>query len=216
VNTTLDIAIRDQANPALERLVNAMAPQRAAKVCGPRLREVTRDHLKKNPRNRRGWPSTGFWEDAARATSWEVIGDVASRSHAVLIRVNKLGVPQRVRGGTIRPVRRKFLTIPIASQAYGKTVDDFPGSFLITTRKGAYIVQYGQSFRTTTGTINGKRVKFQVFSGSKPTLEFLFKLVASVTQQPNPSLVPSAFDYTVTARAALTEYFREIQAAKNN
>jgi hypothetical protein len=204
MNTTLDIAIRDQANPALERLVNAMAPQRAAKVCGPRLREVTRDHLKKNPRNRRGWPSTGFWEDAARATSWEVIGDVASRSHAVLIRVNKLGVRQRVRGGTIRPVRRKFLTIPIASQAYGKTVDDFPGSFLITTRKGAYIVRYAGG---TTPKGN--------FRKQSSTLEFLFKLVRSVTQPPNPSLVPSAFDYTVTARAALTEYFREIQAGRS-
>ena len=40
------------------------------------------------------------------------------------------------RGGTIRPRRRKALTIPIDARSYGKRARDFPGIFRIPTKSG--------------------------------------------------------------------------------
>lgn len=188
------IDFQDRAMPALQRQMAALAPEKVGKVVGPAERVAVRDHLKKNPRNKKGWPSTGFWEDAARGTDWELVPD------GVVIRINKLGVRQRYYGGTIRAVEAKFLTIPISSQAYGKTVADFPGSFLITTPKGAYIVQYAGG-----NTPKGK------FKKQNATLEFLFKLKRSVTQQENRSIIPDATVLAAVAIATLEEYFRKVK-----
>ncbi len=196
------IDVKDRATEDLNRKVAALAPERVARVAGPRLRELTRDHIKKLPRNKKGWPSTGFWEDAARGTTWEVLGDVTSRSHVVVIHVNKIGFRQRFHGGVIRGVDRKFLTIPISPQAYGRTVADFPGAFLIKTPKGAYIVQYGGSV--------GRRGGMNKHGA---TLEFLFKLKASVRQAEMPWIIPSATTYNATAIGALEDYFRQVKTS---
>ncbi|NOS70055.1 MAG: hypothetical protein HOP33_09000 [Verrucomicrobia bacterium] len=189
------IDFKDRATPEVNRVISAMKPDKVAPVIGPRLRETVRDHLKQNPRNKKGWPSTGFWEDAARATTWTADGST------VTIKINKVGVRQRYYGGPIKPVHAKFLTIPIASQAYGKTVADFPGSFLITTAKGEYIVQYAGSI--------GKRGRA---NKSNSTLEFLFKLSKGVMQHENRSIIPDSTTLTATAIKACEEHFRRAKA----
>lgn len=188
------IDFKDRATPELNRQLAALAPERVAKIAGPRCRELVRDHIKRLPRNKRGWPSTGFWEDAARGTTWEVQGD------RLTIRVNKLGFRQRYHGGVIRAVEKQFLTIPISAQAYGKTVADFPGAFLIRTPKGAYIVQYGGSV--------GKRGRMNRDNAS---LEFLFKLKASVKQKEMPWIIPDATTMTATAIGAAEKYFARVK-----
>lgn len=189
------IDFKDRATPDLARKISALQPEKLARVVGPKLRVVTRDHLKRNPRNKKGWPSTGFWEDAARSVTWE------SDAVSVTIRINKLGVSQRYYGGVIQAVTAKFLTIPISAQAYGKTVADFPGSFLIRTPKGAYIVQYAGG-----NTAKGK------FKKQNATLEFLFKLKRSVKQEENRSVIPDAITYTAVALDAIADYFRQVKA----
>lgn len=188
------IDLKDRATPELNRQLAALAPEKVAKIAGPRCREVVRNHIKRLPRNKRGWPSTGFWEDAARGTTWETNGNV------LVIRVNKLGFRQRYHGGVIRAVEKQFLTIPISAQAYGKTVADFPGAFLIRTPKGAYIVQYGGSV--------GKRGRMNRDNAS---LEFLFKLKRSVNQKEMPWIIPDATTLTATAITAAETYFARLK-----
>lgn len=188
------IDFQDRATPELQRQMAALAPEKLGKVIGPKLRETFRDHLKRNPRNKKGWPSTGFWEDAARSVTW------TSDANSVTISINKLGVRQRYYGGVISAVKAKFLTIPISAQAYGKTVADFPGSFLITTPKGAYIVQYSGG-----NTAKGR------FKKQNATLEFLFKLKRSVSQEENRSIIPDATVLAAVAIAQMEEHFRKVK-----
>lgn len=189
------IDFKDRATPDLAAKVAALQPEKLARVVGPKLRERVRDHIKRLPKNKKGWPSTGFWEDAARGTTWEIIPG------GVVVKVNKIGFRQRFHGGIIRAVAKKFLTIPISSQAYGKTVADFPGAFLIRTRKGAYIVQYAGG-----NTAKGR------FKKQNSTLEFLFKLKASVKQAEMPWIIPDATTLTATALEAMGDYFRQVKA----
>jgi hypothetical protein len=199
------LIVTDQASAPLEKKVAALSSERVAKVAGPRLREFTRDHIKRLPKNKKGWPSTGFWEDAARGCTWEVIGDVASRQHAVLIRVNKVGFKQRYYGGPIRPVSAKALTLPISPKAYGKSASEFPGLFLMVTRKGAYLVRYAG------GTTAKGRFKKQL-----STLEFLFKLSPGVMQKGNRDIVPSPIALRQQALLAVGDYVREVKAGGGN
>lgn len=208
----LFIDVKGRATEDLADNVRGMSPQQCAKITGPRLRQTTRDHIKRLPKNKKGWPSTGFWEDAARGTTWEALPD------GVRILVNKLGFRQRFHGGVIRAVARDFLTLPIAAQAYGKTVADFPGAFLLRTRKGAYIVQYGQQLKTVTQykihnygdddvsdfRLAGKR-RVARFKGGA-SLEFLFKLQASVKQAEMPWIIPDATTLHAVAFAALRQH----------
>ncbi len=193
----MTITIVDRASSGLAKLQADFSPAAAAAHVGPFVRQTVRSHLARNPRNEKGWPSTGFWEGAARGTDWQADGDT------VTIRINKIGVRQRIYGGEIRAVRAKFLTIPISSQAYGKTVADFPGAFLIHTPKGAYIAQYAGG-----NTAKGR------FKKQRATLEFLFKLQRSVKQEGNRQLVPSESNLTAVAIAALKARFTKSQGAE--
>lgn len=197
----LVIDFKDRATPEINRVIAGMSPEKVCAAIGPRLRETVRNHIKRLPKNKKGWPSTGFWEDAARGTTWETIGIVAARAHGVLIRVNKIGFRQRYHGGVIRAVQRQFLTIPISAQAYGKTAADFPGAFLLRTKKGAYLAQY-----TGGTTAKGK------FKKQRSTLEFLFKLQASVKQAEMPWIIPDATTMTAVSLQAMEERFRAVKA----
>lgn len=197
--TAYEIKYKDGASGPLMDMLDQMSPKKAAAVTGPPVRQVVRDHVKRNPRNKKGWPSTGFWEDAARGTTWD------SDDTSLTVTIDKVGFSQRYYGGRISPVKAKFLTIPIASQAYGKSVNDFPGSFLITTPKGAYIVQYAGG-----NTDKGK------FKKQNATLEFLFKLSKGVTQKENRSIIPDEATLVRVAVAAIGEYFRQIKTGGAN
>ena len=178
----IEINIKDGATPRINALLESVRPQALQKEVGEASVKLTTGHLRANGTNKRGWKSTNFWSRAARATSWTATED------GVTISINQIGVRQRFYGGTISAVNAKALTIPIASQAYGKTAADFPGAFLIRTPKGAYIVQYAGG-NTTKGR----------FKKQAATLEFLFVLKKSVTQKEDRSVIPSMEQYGATA-----------------
>jgi hypothetical protein len=195
----INITVFDGASEPLAAKIRALTPARLAKVTGPRLRELTRAKLASNPSNRRGWPSTGFWEDAARATTWVDNGD-----GSITIAINKIGVRQRYYGGVITPKNAKALTIPLTEEAYGKTAADFDNLILVKTPKGAYLAQSsyesrGPSTRSArSGHARGNAIKRQ-------RLTFLFKLVGSVNQAANPDIIPTPAGYVESAKGALGE-----------
>ena len=117
INVTF--SVRDGASPALQAKIDSLDPHRLATKLTPPLLEHWRDHLSRLPHNQQGYPSTGFWEDAAR----RVIG--VANDAVVLLSCDKLGLRQRYHGGPIQAVHRKYLTIPIAPESYGTTVADW-------------------------------------------------------------------------------------------
>lgn len=191
--------VLDQGGPALDDLKAKLNPERLAKSVGPACAKVTRGWLRSLPSNKRGWPTTNFWQRAARSTSWSVVDGGA------LVSVNQIGVRQRYHGGPISPVKKRALTIPISPKAYGKTASDFPDAFLLKTKKGAFIVQHGEQVSEKSGKVKSR--KGRGFAAKRVTafLEFLFKLSGGVFQKPDPGVLPAEDVYVVTAHQAIRE-----------
>ena len=174
----------DNASPALADLAKKIKPQRLVPIIGPRLREVTRKHLYSNGKNKMGWPSTGFWEDAARGSTW------TANANSVAIVIHKVGVRQRFYGGPIKPTRTKALTIPVCAEAYGHTAAEFPEMVIITVHGKSYLALKSPT-ETHSPAANG--------------LKLMFLLSPGVDQAPDPTVIPSSESFAATAHAALLE-----------
>lgn len=196
VTATISV-VRDGATPAVTALAERLSPQRLAAAVGPAVARCVERHLRGLGRNRRGWPTTHFWARAAKATSW------APHVEGAMVSVNQIGVRQRYHGGKISPVKAKALAIPISPVSYGHLPAEFPGLFLLKTKKGAYLVQYGYG-------MDGKKVK-NAARGMKgnwksrrgATLNFLFKLSGGVDQAGDPNVLPSHDEVREVSFAAI-------------
>lgn len=113
------INIKDGASPEVRRLVAASDPHILATRIAPPLARHWRDHLAALPKNKRGFPSTGFWEDAARRVRGIAVGN------SLVLQSDKLGLRQRLKGGTIRALNVKNLAIPLTAEAYGTKPADW-------------------------------------------------------------------------------------------
>ena len=189
MSLTLHITVTDNATPALEAKLAQVQPGRLANILGPGLTVYVQDHLRGNGTNKRGWPTTNFWADAARGTSW------SAADGGLVISINKIGVRQRYYGGPIAPVKAKALAIPISPVSYGHLPSDFPGLFLIKTATGAYLVQRNEAVSEKTGRTVGKTgTGGNAGRRIKSNLTFLFMLSAGVNQAPDETVIPSEDD----------------------
>lgn len=118
MNVDLNIDAREALSGLSEKVKQADPHRVATRVAVPVARHW-REHLAKMPHNKQGYPSTGFWEDAARRVKGVAFGD------AVELTSDKLGLRQRLHGGTIAAINYANITIPICAEAYGTTVADW-------------------------------------------------------------------------------------------
>jgi hypothetical protein len=212
VSVEVKIEIRfDRATPRLKRALAACQPKRMATVLAPVLAEHWRDHLAGLPRNKNGYPSTGFWEEAARSVTGLALDD------GVMLRCGKVGVRQRLHGGPIVASGASNLTIPICAEAYGTTVADWGRDrltlvILADGRKFLAIVGGLEGGTSRRASGNARRAhKYAQSGGDVPKviifkgggsgtgsraerhmdIKFLFKLQPStLPQEPNPDVVP--------------------------
>jgi hypothetical protein len=203
MSVSFQIAINDTATPRLQQLAENLTAERLGALIGPAVNRLTKDHIVMLPGNKRGWPRTNFWAQAARATNWRTTPD------GCVVSVNKTGMRQRYHGGPIRPVNKRALTIPISPEAYGKTASHFPNAFLITTSKGAYLVQRGYRISTKTGKPTKATGRGYARKRVVADIEFLFKLSYGVTQKHDPTVLPSTGAYSDTATDALANAFEK-------
>jgi hypothetical protein len=142
---------------------------------GEALADLTRQHLYDiDAQRHRPNVAHRYYATAADSTIYELLSD------GVSLRISQVGFAQRRFGGTIRPVNAKALTIPIDPEAEGKVASEFSDLIAIvnpTTRRGILL-------RTT---------------DDKP----LFALVQSVTQSPDPSILPTDAQYEDAAAFAI-------------
>lgn len=199
MSVVLNINIRDNATPSVEAAMRNMSPRAVAERISEPLRIYWRDRLKSLGKNKRGWPSTGFWEDAARKTT-SIVQD-----NGLLLVCDKLGVRQRWRGGPIKPVKAGALAIPISPVSYGHRPSEFPGLFLMRTKNGAYLVQYQDAFAPNRKSqiANQKSLGGNAKRRLRAGLNFLFKLSAGVNQLPDERVVPSNDELAEVAMSAL-------------
>ena len=206
MSTPIDIkVISDTASPALAELLAKYTPARAAARVGPPLQKLFMTHLAALGGNSRGWPSTRFYEKFARNVRWlPMANGVTIAILPAVVNGRTVGLAQRVYGGTITPQTAKALAIPISPVSYGRVPSDFTGLFLLKTPKGAYLVQRGEEVSEKSGrTVGLRKGGGNAGRRIRASLNFLFKLVASVTQDPDPDVLPSQQEINETALAAL-------------
>lgn len=200
MNINATVFVEDFATPAIEAKMAKVNARRIGAIVGRSLAEFWRNRLASLPANRRGWPSTGFWERAARSVTHQ------PTENGVLLVADHQGLRQRWHGGVIRAVTREFLTIPISPVSYGKTTKDFPNLFLLRTKKGAYLVQAGESVSEKSGRMVGlKKGGGNSARRMRAGLNFLFKLKKSVKQSGNPAVVPTPEEFSEVAMARIEE-----------
>lgn len=209
----LEIQIRDGVTPVLEPKLAAMTPQAIAATAGPELQNLTRTHLGRLPRNKKGWPSTRFYDRFVDNVHF------APRPDGVLVFIlpaiihgRSVTLHQRYYGGTLTAKTVEMLAIPISPVSYGKVPSDFPGLFLIRTPKGAYLVQRGEGV-SESGRVGPLKFSF----GNRPSknesrrraaaLNFLFKLQRSVDQAGDKSILPTDEQYLDTGLRALGRHW---------
>ena len=188
------IEIRDEASPALAAVKEALR-NRTLNAIGKAVVDLFQENFRRQPDNKMGFPSTGFWADAVRSTNFTTQPD------SVTINVTKQGVRQRLQGGEIRATNSKYLTIPARAEAYGKRARDFENLEVAM-------------FRTTHGfikalvEINRQEVSFgrkrkdgtqKIKPGAVSGGLVMYWLVESVRQAANPNVIPSTFEIAAVA-----------------
>lgn len=197
VATSITIS-QDTATPAIAAKIAKCSPARLGKVLGQPLATFFRVHLKSNPRNKRGWPSTGFWEEAADSVQF------IPQENGVILRADKQGLRQRWKGGPISPQKGKAIAFAISPASYGKFPRDFPGLFLVKTKRGAYLCRHLGEFSGKTGRLKKDRAGGNITRRHQTLgLEFLFKLSFGLNQTGNPDVIPSEDQFAEVAMAAV-------------
>jgi hypothetical protein len=169
---------------------------------------VTSDHLfaLDSRGNAFGGKRTNFYSKAAKSVSL-----AQPTSGGASFTITKLGLAQRWLGGTIRAGAgtssstgrlTKYLAIPARSEAYGQPPSAFPDLQFVPRRNGgAMLVQALQ----TKVSISGRKKKL-VSRGSEAGGLVMYWLVKSVTQEPDPSVMPTEEELLNAATAEMNNY----------
>lgn len=155
----------------------------------------------------------GFYADAARsvnAAPVQVAGGVA------MIAIDKIGLAQRLFGGTIKAINGKYLAIPVpGTDAVGKVPADFPNlQFFKTKRGGGLKLQRAVASvvgHLRTGKNKGKSRNEADILGDV----VLFWLVPSVDQAPDPTVLPADDEMQSAAYDAMDQFLTRRLASNN-
>lgn len=204
---------------AAARLEAALQPAVINQVVADSAVELFRAHffqLNAERPNRLGGKRTGFYRDAARGTSGKAAADGA------LVSVNQVGIRQRWLGGTITAGAngsgKKWITIAARTEAYGKRAGSFNDLRFVLFRKNNNPL--AALVRNESTTLKRKRNRktgaVSFVAGEERGGEVMYWLKRSVTQRPDPSVVPPP-DVIYGRLFADTGSFldRRLAAAKN-
>ena len=128
----LTTSVHDRATPVVLTISAHANPAALKRIVGESAVRIFVRHLRAVDRakpNAIGGKRTHFYADAARQTSYAEISD------GVVVSINKLGLRQRVVGGTIRK-KSKWLTIPAHPDAHGKRASQFGKLEVIFNHEG--------------------------------------------------------------------------------
>lgn len=177
------VRVNDRATPALRQLLQQVRGPAGLKVAARGVANVARDHfdvLDQTQPNKMGGRRTHFWRGVRRSVQAPLV-----RGSVGIIGINHVGIRQRLDGGVIRPVNRKYLTIPARAEAYGRTAREFHNLSVAYGRGGAYALVENQVTRLRR-TKSGKLADGGTTGGL-----VMFWLVRRVVQRPFGGALPS-------------------------
>jgi len=207
VSFTIDIT--DRATPAVEGALSELQLAGVKPAIGRAVVRLVQQHflrLNASRANPLGGPRSNFYAQAARSTRYDVLTD------GVIVSVSQVGIRQRLEGGEIVPRNVKYLTIPAIAEAYGKRAREFPNLVIMWRRIAgerraialveapATKLEFGKKRKDGTRGVKTDSVGGKIF----------FWLVKSVTQKPDPTLLPSDQEMIDAATSGANEYFRAL------
>jgi hypothetical protein len=229
---SVDIQYSDADRDALAALKGVLTEREINEFVAEAVMDLFRIHLLANGTNKNHWPSTAFWERAAKSVSWsEELGGVS-------INIAQVGVRQRYEGGAIYPTGdHVHLSIPARAEAYGHVPGDFTNLRLAFHRVGgraqafALVEADGAQGRSRAGTSNRtphpdssrRRLQNETVSDDvrsraqrRQNADTLgggvyFWLVDSVYQDPDPGVIPDNREVAATAKDALEDLVAQVR-----
>lgn len=176
----------DTATPAIRRIAVNASGRRAYAAMAAAVAEQIRRHLVAKDRipNQLGGRRTHFYSGAAQATHWY------ASERAGEISISQDGIRQRLLGGTIRPVHARALTVPVHPLGHGRRAAEFGAELRMVKLEGG-----GRDGRTVGLLVLGR--------GSDAPV--IYVLRTEVTQDPDPSVLPTDEDMRAEAVSALAE-----------
>jgi hypothetical protein len=160
--------------------------------------ELANDSLHHRSSESLGANRTGFYSRAAKGVQQPNI-----ESDGFSVSINAVGIARRLFGGTFGPVNAKFLAIPARAESYGKRPREFdnlraiifPGgkSGILVEREASVLAGGKRGTRRVAGSLAGKSKGASIGGG------VFFFLVKQVTQQADPTVIPTEKTLTETS-----------------
>ena len=174
-------------------------------------------------KNKLGGKRTNFWNKVGNTVnngnpnSPNKAEPIVEAPGRVVVTIASSILPHKIKGGTIRPVRSQYLTIPLVAEAYDKKARRFPDLFVIKSKKGnLLLVKPDKSSgsvprkkfsakqeakrkqpKTERPKVETKSLGLKVPERETPTMQEesgftpYFLLKKSVTQKPWPNSIPT-------------------------
>ena len=175
--------------------------------------ELTRNFIHRLPPNKRGWPSTQFWQGVQVSGSptpggFELAIDNPERPGAFAFRhrcwVNGTG--------TIN-MKDKLLTIPARSEFYGQKATNFTNLRFVMFRSGAKALVIGKGGVGRVDFATGMEHSVRG-AGRRTAMMVAYWLVESVTQRGKYPVIPDRQDYIDRVMAVLLAQLVELRQAR--
>lgn len=198
----MQTSVHDRATPVVVAVGDSVRPERIKPTIGRAVVNAFQRHLRAvnaSRPNALGGRRTNFYNAAAGGTHFDILPD------GVMISVNQVGLRQRVRGGTISPTRRKFLTVPAVAEAHGKRASEFDDLTVVFGVRGQPIALAHALFRRTRQQLRGLAPLHRLGTTRSGNRHggIVFWLRTQVTQPPDPSVVPGSLAIAAAAISAV-------------
>jgi hypothetical protein len=192
MSMTLHLTVRGDPAGDAERKLDGITSLRMHKVmCKEVGLEVQLNFARrKSEPNKMGFHKTGFYAACQRSTTW------SADERAGTVGVAKEGVRQRYFGGTIKPVNVGALTVPVADEAYGSRATESKFSDLV-------MIKFKQPRGRLIGLLMKPKPKGETGMG-----KIYYLLMSSVSQRPDPSVMPPRETILQAMSRAIKRLFR--------
>lgn len=195
--TAISIDVSGQAPQAVARIQAFMGSDAMRRIAGYEGQRTVREHLQgldETRVNKLGGPRSHYYGSARRSTEYQLEG------RDVLIVIPQIGMALHYYGGVVSAGKNasfvtgaptKYLTIPAAPEAYGKSVSDFP-DLVIVWGKGRRPVGLAVG-EEATGSLYHAVTRGPLLTKKTKLVpgKVMFWLKESITLQPDPSVLPT-------------------------
>lgn len=190
MSAAISITVEDGFTPRMGQLIAGLGNRTGLhEAVGREALGLTRNHLihlaatRHATAQRLGASPTGHWAQAAEKTT------ESHDASAATITIRQPGIGRAAHDVTIRPkAGKKFLTIPLAAEAYGNRAYRMNNTFFLRSKEGKLFIA-----RQNSGARGG-------------SLVLLYLLVKSVFQKQDRTLLPSENEYRVAAKLGVRNY----------